>query len=129
MQFDDLKPIESGYDGSKVVFYLRMISVAEEEDIMRRLRDILDVETPERYSRQYSIIRSVLSEYSARLPERNGVPFEVGAGFAEQTPANERILMAVFTMFRQQLDPDTRFLEPSPPPAGVIAFSQTNGEN
>lgn len=120
-----MKPIEIGFDNNKVVFYPRMISVAEEDALTRKLRDAADEEV-DRYKNEYEICREALGEYSEKMPERfeekqgeiTRVPLTDAATpaqaiadfFKERTPENERIVRDAYYLFREQLRPSARFL-------------------
>ncbi len=120
-----LKPIEIGYGDEKVIFHLRMISIAEEETISRKFADLAD--STEKYQKEFEICKEALGEFSISMPQRlekvKGefvkkplAEAETAAGaidtfFKERTPEKERIVRDAYFMFKRLLSPDGRFLD------------------
>jgi len=122
---NELKPIEIGYGEEKVIFHLRMISIAEEETTTRKFTDIAD--STEKYQKEFDICKEALGEFSVSMPQRlerekgelvrrplNNAETPGGAilqHFSERTAQNERIVRDAFFMFKQMLAPAARFLD------------------
>lgn len=121
-----LKPIETGFGESKVIFHLRMISLAEQSAIELRFNDIADSDT-EKWQKQFEITRSALGEFSSEMPQRlekehgefvkkplveeaETPTVAIDKFFAERTIENERVLNDAYLLFRSQLSPSARFL-------------------
>lgn len=115
MKQDELEPLEVGYQDEKVIFYLRMISVAEEDAINTRLRDVADSGSE---SKKYDIYWQALSASSVKMPEvvkgesREEVSFS--DYFSEQTPRKERLIRQAYITFINRLYPEALFLPSSP---------------
>lgn len=116
MKKQTLKPIEIGYGEEKIIFYPRMISVAEQDEIQARLNDIADNDT-EKYQLEYEICREALETFADKAAERlekekgefKRLPLEPDY-FAARTPQSERIVRVAYQLFLSQLQPDARFL-------------------
>lgn len=120
-----LKPIEIGYGENKVIFYLRMISIAEEDTVSRKFSDLTD--STEKYQKEFEICKEALGEFSVRVPQRlekekgelKRVPLTnddtatgaIDAYFAERTAENERIVRDAYFLFKRLLAPEGRFLD------------------
>lgn len=121
-----LKPIEIGFGDSKVIFYLRMISVAEEDSISQRFNDIADADT-DKWQKQFEICRDALGEFSTEMPqqlEKERAEFKhvplvekaetpsaaINAFFKQRTIENERVIRDAYALFKQQLSSESRFL-------------------
>lgn len=125
MKQNKLKPIEIGFGDDKVIFHLRMISVAEEDSVQQRFNDVAD--DFDKWQKEFEICRDAICEFSIEMPERlekeNGefkkvalvedtlTPEEaIGKFFAERTVENERVIRDAFWLFKRQLAPEARFL-------------------
>jgi hypothetical protein len=121
-----LKPIEIGFGESKVIFHLRMISVAEEDAVQQKFNDISDSDT-DKWQKQYDVCRDALGEFSVEMPqtllkekaEFKRVPLVEAAEtptaaidvfFKERTIENERTIRDAFWLFKSQLASESRFL-------------------
>lgn len=121
-----LKPIEIGYGESKVIFYLRMISVAEESELTDRFTAIADADF-EKWQKQFDVCKNALGEFSEQMPERlekekgefKKVPLvdiaetptaAIDQFFKERTIENERVIRDAYWLFKSQLASESRFL-------------------
>lgn len=121
-----LKPLETGYGDSRVIFHLRMISVAEEDSVQQKFNDISDSDT-DKWQKQFEICRDALGEFSTEMPQRlervkgefTRVPLvekaetptaAIDAFFKERTIENERVIRDAYWLFKSQLASDSRFL-------------------
>lgn len=126
MKANSLKPIESGYGDDKVIFFLRMISIAEEDEYNVKFNDISDSDS-EKYPKTFAILKEALGEFSTEMPvklekvkgEFVRVPLvkdaqtpaeAINAAFNQRTIENERTVLSVYNRFKNQLSPETRFL-------------------
>lgn len=125
MKSNQIEPIEVGYtDEDKVIFHLRRISVAENDELDAKL---LDAESSsDKHKRRYEVQLEALRDFSASMPEKyakeNGelkrVPLgadETASGalqlrFTERSVENGWIVRDAFLRFRQALQPGSRFL-------------------
>lgn len=123
---NSIKPIEIGFGDSKVIFHLRMISVAEEDAVQQKFNDIADSDT-EKWQKQFEICRDALGEFSIEMPQRlekekaefKRVPLvekaetpqaAIDQFFKERTIENERVVRDAYWLFKSQLASDSRFL-------------------
>lgn len=121
-----LKPIEVGYGDSKVIFFMRMVSIAEQDEVEQKFNDISDTDT-EKWQKEFQICRDCLGAFSSEMPQRlekeKGefvrVPLVENAAtptdaidkfFKERTIENERVVRDAYRLFKAQLSPDSRFL-------------------
>ena len=121
-----LKPIEIGFGDSKVIFFLRMISVAEEDAVQQKFNDIADSDT-EKWQKLFDVCRDALGEFSTDMPQRlekekgefKRVPLVENAEtptdaidiyFKERSIENERVIRDAYLLFKSQLGSDSRFL-------------------
>ena len=121
-----LKPVEIGFGESKVVFFMRMISVAEQDSIEMQFNDISDADT-DRWQKEFEICRTALGEYSSEMPKRlekekgetlhvdlienaESPTAAIDAFFKERTAENERVIRDAYQVFKRQLSPEYRFL-------------------
>lgn len=119
MQNDELKPFLVGYEGAEVIFYMRMISLQEEDTITQRFADIADLPAEAKFPKMFEIRRDCLAEFSVKMPETAGEkPKPLGKGeirdalkaHFEYNPRNERVIADAFILFQAQLRPNSRFL-------------------
>lgn len=116
-----MKPLEIGYEDTKITFYLRMISVEEEERYIEKFAAIPDID-PDRHTKRFEVYKDALGEFSLKPPTinkegKNGVLVKDASAvdaiqtyFKERSVENERIMRAAYVMFRSQLDPEVNFL-------------------
>ncbi len=121
-----LKPIEIGFGESKVIFFMRMISVAEESEVQERFNEIADADF-DKWQKQFEICKSALGEFSEAMPQRlekekgefkkvdlvegaETPSSAIDAFFKERTPENERVIRDAFWLFKGQLTSESRFL-------------------
>ena len=113
----ELKPIEIGYGDSKYIFYPRMISVAEQEEVTNRFNDISD--SFEKFQKEFEICREAVEAFSAKPCERlvkekgefKKEPVEsLQTEFAERSATGERIIREVYQLYLVQMRPESRFI-------------------
>jgi hypothetical protein len=126
MKPNNLKPIKIGYGDDKVIFYLRMISLAEEEDYNAKFNDITDSDT-EKYQKTFDILKEALAEFSTQIPdklekvkgefvklpliEKAESPLQaINEYFGQRTIENERVIRGAYNVFKSQLYPESSFL-------------------
>lgn len=116
MKKHSLKPIEIGYGEEKIIFYPRLITVAEQDEIQARLNDVADTDT-DKYQKEYEICREALENFASSpaeiLVKEKGEFKKVSLEadyFTERTPQTERIIRSAYQLFLGQLQPDYRFL-------------------
>lgn len=121
---NELKPIEIGYGDNKFVFYLRAISVAQEDELTDKFNEVSD--DFDKYQKEFELCRSALGEFSVKMPdkvfkEKGGtvkIPLDdkenisdaVNSFFGERTIENERIIRNAFAAFRSLQQPTVSFL-------------------
>ncbi|HCA57749.1 MAG TPA: hypothetical protein DEP46_07200 [Blastocatellia bacterium] len=121
--------ITSGYEGSHIAFYLRPISLYEEQQHLARFAEVKDLKEPARGPEITKICIDSIAEWSAEAPRQlrrredadgfdeipreetgGGIADEVRDYFARLDPVDaERIANDVVLKFRVKLQPDTVF--------------------
>lgn len=114
-----MKSFEIGYGDDKVIIHPKLVTVAESEDVQRKLNDITDTDT-EKYQKEFEICRGALDAFSAKPAEKlvkekgeyKRVPIEGGltAHFATRTVESERIVREAYQIVMALQRPDSRFL-------------------
>ncbi|HEX8289828.1 MAG TPA: hypothetical protein VF556_17735 [Pyrinomonadaceae bacterium] len=94
---------EVGFRNNKTRFDLRMISIAEEEEIRLKFTDIADSDS-EKEEKEYEICLEALTKFSVKL--ESGFRTK----FSDRTVTNERIIRAAYREFRSALTPEVTFL-------------------
>jgi predicted nucleotide-binding protein (sugar kinase/HSP70/actin superfamily) len=110
-----MKPIEIGY-ATKYIFYPKMISVAQEDEISQKLRD---APATDKYQKEYEICLEALTVHAekpaVKLVKEKGElvakDIQTAEEFKERTTENERLIRDAFGLFKAQLSPDSRFLD------------------
>ncbi|MBX3266423.1 MAG: hypothetical protein KF831_06920 [Acidobacteria bacterium] len=120
--------ITSGYEGSHIAFYLRPISLYEEQQHLARFAEVKDLKEPARGPEITKICIDSIAEWSAEVPrelrrrgdsnefdeiqpeQTQGIAESVRDYFARLDPVDaERIANDVVLKFRVKLQPDTVF--------------------
>jgi hypothetical protein len=105
-----------GYDGEKINFHFRMISLGEEQRYIQRFVDIVDTDFDTKSEKEYQVLVDAVANWSVEPIEVNGVKSEalpaesVREYFSERTDAKERILNTAYMSFKSKLTPSLSFL-------------------
>ncbi len=109
--------ITAGYKPNMTTFYLRMITVVEENQFLERFSDISDAMNDiQRSEHEYEAMVDALKSWSVKAPtvkgqeESSDPPAEaIEKLFGEHAAENHRIVNAVLARYRQALSPDVSF--------------------
>lgn len=112
-----------GRGEEKIVLHLKMLSLAEEAEFLKRFADIADLGASTKAEKEYQILVDSLADWSVASPQKYEKEELVSLFTDESTPADavhkyfetrtvvkERLANAAVIAFRNALQPEVSFL-------------------
>jgi hypothetical protein len=119
--------LQVNFRGETTTFYLKLISIEEEQEYIKRLTTIQPGD--DKKDKEYQVLVDGIVAWSYQVPtisvQEEGKlvkkPIVEGADFAEairtkygqRTAANERVMNQLVVRYREAMTPDVSFLSPS----------------